>query len=140
VRHVTVGPDFTTPHYKRASGGVYKYTPETNVRKRTELLLTHRSTIIFRSFVIIVTLVALGVLTDMHYKITNKVEEEERIMTTPPTSVFNFAADFNGATIDFESTTTKMHYFGLFIDKKNTPEKLLSEDNAKGQCWCFEGQ
>jgi hypothetical protein len=132
VKYATVGPDLSTPHYKRANGGIIEYTPGTNVRQKTELQTAHWSKMLFRYFAITVIVVGVVLILDLRIKFTNKVEEDEKRFMTTPTSVFNFAADFNEATIDFESTTTKTHFFGLFIDPKNTPEKLLSDDNTKG--------
>ena len=57
-----------------------------------------------------------------------------------PEDLTNFAADFNGAKIDTELTTTELHgIIGKWI-AVNTPEKMLSDNNAPGNCWGMYGQ
>ena len=53
--------------------------------------------------------------------------------------LINYAADFNGAVIVKAEPLPASFTEILFNSKENSPEKVLSSNNFKGNCWGFQG-
>ena len=53
--------------------------------------------------------------------------------------LINYAADFNGAEILSAEPVSKTLLEAVLNPTENIPQKVLSPDNYKGNCWGFEG-
>lgn len=64
-----------------------------------------------------------------------KVLIEEKVSYS---DMLNYAADYNGGQITTASTGKTAFFSSLLNPNENPAEKVLSDDNSKGNCWGFE--
>ena len=67
---------------------------------------------------------------------TRKLVIEDKISYS---ELLNYAEDFNGAQIFNAEPSTKTFIESILNPLDNAPNKVLSSDNSKGNCWGFEG-
>jgi hypothetical protein len=67
---------------------------------------------------------------------TRRIVIEEHLDSS---DLVNYAADFNGAKIIRMQNFSKSVIEAIFSYNENNPEKVLSSDNTKGNCWGFPG-